>query len=87
LFAANAKHRSDIVRVPTHRRVPTVRGDENVASETSPKPLAQCCTMTWAQLLERTFAFDISHCERCGATPERLARSGAAEVGQSVTWV
>jgi hypothetical protein len=73
LLAANAKHRNDIVRVPTHRRVPTVRGDENVASETSPKPLAPRCTMTWAQLLKRTFAVDILHCERCGGRARVIA--------------
>jgi hypothetical protein len=35
LLAANAKHRNDIVRVPTHRRKTTVCGDENVVGRQS----------------------------------------------------
>jgi hypothetical protein len=73
LLAANAKHRSDIVRVPTHRRVPLVRGDENVASVASAKPSAARCSLTWAELLRRTFAFDILHCERCGGRARVIA--------------
>jgi hypothetical protein len=73
LLAANAKHRNDIVRVATHRRVPTVRGDENVASVASPKASTPRCTMTWAELLKRTFAFDILHCERCGGRARVIA--------------
>jgi len=73
LLAANAKHRKDIVRVPTHRRVPRVRGDESVAREDPKKPSTPLCTMTWAQLLKRTFAFDVLHCERCGGRARVIA--------------
>jgi len=37
LLAANAKHRSDIVRVPTHRKTPKVKGSDPVP-RTNPKP-------------------------------------------------
>lgn len=73
LLAANAKHRSDIVRVATHRRVPTVRGDENVANAASTKTNTPLTTMTWAQLLTRTFAFDVLHCEKCGGRARVVA--------------
>jgi hypothetical protein len=43
----HSNHRSDIVRVTIHRRASRVGGNENVASETSPKPLAPRCAMTW----------------------------------------
>ncbi len=72
LLAANAKHRSDIVRVPTHRRTPRVRGNENVANAAA-GPNTPLATMTWAQLLKRTFAFDILHCERCSGRARVIA--------------
>ena len=72
LLAANAKHRKDIVRVPTHRRVASVAGNVPAGTSRSTStpegvaPRAPCATMPWAELLKRTFAFDVLHCERCG---------------------
>ena len=81
LLAANAKHRKDIVRVPTHRRV--ARVDGNAKAGASPKappgheqvPHAPAATMPWAELLKRTFAFDVLHCERCGGRAKVVAAS------------
>lgn len=80
LLAANAKHRRDIVRVPTHRRVARVDGNA-LAGATSSAPatrLAQAprapsASMPWAELLKRTFAFDVLHCERCGGRARVVA--------------
>jgi hypothetical protein len=36
-------------------------------------PNTPLATMTWAQLLKRTFAFDILHCERCSGRARVIA--------------
>jgi hypothetical protein len=78
LLAANAKHRNDIVRVPTHRRI--ARVDGNAAAGAASKathgpeaPRAPSSTMPWAELLKRTFAFDVLHCEHCGGRARVVA--------------
>ena len=80
LLAANAKHRRDIVRVPTHRRVSRVDGSAPAGSTSRAStthheeaPRAPSATMPWAELLKRTFAFDVLHCERCGGRAKVVA--------------
>jgi len=74
LLAANAKQRADIVRVPTHRRKPRVAGSEPVAAAHHPvSDDSQSPTMHWADLLKRTFAFDVLHCQQCGGRARVVA--------------
>ena len=74
LLAANAKYRADIVRVPTHRVKPRVAGAKAVgesANHTKSPELRS--TMSWAELLRRTFAVDVLHCTRCGGRARVIA--------------
>ena len=74
LLAANAKHRGEIVRVPTHRRVARVDGNTPAgATHREEAPRAPQPTMPWAELLKRTFAFDVLRCERCGGRARVIA--------------
>ena len=57
LFAANAKDRAKVVRVATHRK----RAKKHPAHDAS----APSSTMSWQQLLKRTFSCDLQKCEKC----------------------
>jgi hypothetical protein len=80
LLAANAKHRKDAVRVPTHRRIGRVDGNAPAGEPSKSPPThevaaphAPSATMPWAELLKRTFAFDVLRCERCGGRARVIA--------------
>ena len=78
LLAANAKHRNDIVRVPTHRRKPTPK-PESTAPDTEPAStpnavvLPPSSRINWADLLRKTFACDVSKCDQCGGHARVIA--------------
>ncbi len=65
LFAPNAKDRAKVVRVATHRK----------RSKKDPKHDATTpsSTMTWSELLRRTFSHDLLRCERCGGSARVIA--------------
>jgi len=65
LFAANAKDRAKVVHVATHRK----------RSKKDPKydAVAPSPTMSWAELLRRTFSCDLLRCERCGGRARVIA--------------
>jgi hypothetical protein len=65
LFAANAKNRSQVVRVATHRK--------RKKSHPAYDPAVPTVTMTWAELLKRTFACDLLRCVRCGRPARVIA--------------
>jgi hypothetical protein len=65
LFAANAKDRAKIVRVPTHRK----RSKSHPAHDAA----APASTLSWAELLKRTFACDLLRCSRCGERARVIA--------------
>jgi len=70
LLAANAKHRNDIVRVPTHRKKARVKGSDPAPNTDAPPESSR---MSWADLLKKTFAFDVLHCEKCGGRARVIA--------------
>jgi len=65
LFAANAKDRAKVVRVATHRK----RAKKHPAHD----PVAPTSTMSWQELLKRTFACDLQKCDQCGGRVRVIA--------------
>jgi len=76
LLAANAKHRNDIVRVPTHRRKPKPK-PQSQAPDTEPAALPKApppsSRINWADLLRKTFSCDVSKCDQCGGHARVIA--------------
>ena len=69
LFAPNAKHRRDIVAIPTPPPAPD-RAEAAVAYTGESKPTAP---MRWMQRLRRVFAIDLRSCPRCAGSMRLIA--------------
>jgi hypothetical protein len=65
LFASNAKDRAKVVRVATHRK----RAKNHPAHD----PTAPSSTMSWQELLKRTFAIDLQKCDQCAGSVRIIA--------------
>jgi hypothetical protein len=79
LLAANANHRNDIVRVPTHRRKPKPKLDAPctdaelaLAPDAPIAPPPSSSRLCWADLLRKTFACDLN-CPECGSRTRVIA--------------
>ncbi len=69
VFAPNFKRHAEIVRAPCKRKRKVSGRREG--SEKYPK--SQVSSGTWARLLKRIFAIDVSRCPRCGSDLEVMA--------------
>lgn len=85
LLDANAKYGSNVVRVPTRRVKPRIAGaqavGDNANNPPSPEPRS---TMSWAEILRRTFAFDVLHGARCAGRARGIRRHHYADGHQKV---
>ena len=68
VFAPNFKRRDEIILVPGRRKRKVSLGPQG-AEESAKKVTSG----SWARLLKRVFAIDVSRCPRCGADLEIIA--------------